>query len=760
MSNTLTRFGNSALANNTTGFNNSAFGHFAAYNNTDASCNTAIGACSSFYNVHGEHNTAIGAGSMCNNVGGNLNTAVGSSALEGPFPSGNVGNQNVAIGAQALYSNYGNQNVGVGCYALIDNTSGYNNTAVGYQALYSNTDGSNNTALGYQALNKNTTGIFNVALGAGPLFNNQTGSWNIALGDSALNGNTTGSNNIALGLEALNGNNGSSNVAIGSFALLNNSTGSSNVAIGQNSLLYNRIGGDNTAIGVSAGGTDLSGNSNFNTFLGAFSDVSSNLLAYNNSTALGYQATIDASNQIVLGGQNASGAYPSVYIPGSYVGIGTYNPGNGFTLDVSGNLNTTMDASINSITVGRGGGNAQSNTAVGFEALQANTTLNSGGYENTAVGYLALQVNIDGIGNTAIGWAALDSNVGVSNTAIGSGAGSNDVSGNFNTFLGGSTDVYNSTLTYNNSTALGYSAIIDASNQIVLGGQNASGAYPSVYIPGSYVGIGGVYNPSSGYALDVSGALQTTMDASINSITVGLGGGNVSTNTALGFSALVNNNTTNGLNTATGYNSLPSNTSGQQNTATGAQSLFINQLGTENTAVGVSALYNSINSQNTAIGVNAGYNLTSGSNNTFVGFNAEPSSASVSHEITLGDGNVLTVLRCAATTITSTSDARDKKDIEPLASGLQFVDQLKPVKFVWNMRDGQKVNIPAMGFIAQDLKQVQKDTGITVPNLVYESNPDKLEASYGTLLPILVKAVQELSAKVTILETELSELKK
>ena len=226
MSNTLTRFGNSALANNTTGFNNSAFGHFAAYNNTDASCNTAIGACSSFYNVHGEHNTAIGAGSMCNNVGGELNTAVGSSALEGPFPSGNVGNQNVAIGAQALYSNYGNQNVGVGCYALIDNTDGSGNTAVGYQA-----------------------------------------------------------------------------------------------------------------------GRDLSGNSNFNTFLGFNTDISSNTLTYNNSTALGYNATIDASNQIVLGT-----ASESVYIPGSYVGIGNgnYNPGNGFILDVNG------DALINNVTVGVG----------------------------------------------------------------------------------------------------------------------------------------------------------------------------------------------------------------------------------------------------------------------------------------------------------------------------------------------------------------------------------------------------------------------
>jgi len=75
------------------------------------------------------------------------------------------------------------------------------------------------------------------------------------------------------------------------------------------------------------------------------------------------------------------------------------------------------------------------------------------------------------------------------------------------------------------------------------------------------------------------------------------------------------------------------------------------------------------------------------------------------------------------------------------------------------MRDGGKVDIPDMGFIAQDLQQVQEDTGITIPNLVYDVNPDKLEASYGTLLPILVKAVQDLSSKVTILETELNELK-
>ena len=143
-------------------------------------------------------------------------------------------------------------------------------------------------------------------------------------------------------------------------------------------------------------------------------------------------------------------------------------------------------------------------------------------------------------------------------------------------------------------------------------------------------------------------------------------------------------------------------------------------------------------------------------NSTAIGYGAI---IQASNQIVLGDSAILT-LKCAQQTITSLSDARDKKDIQPLTNGINFIEKMNPVSFIWNMRDGGKVDIPEMGFIAQELKQVQEETGITVPNLVLETNPDRLEASYGTLLPILIKAVQELSAKVTTLETELSELKK
>jgi len=64
------------------------------------------------------------------------------------------------------------------------------------------------------------------------------------------------------------------------------------------------------------------------------------------------------------------------------------------------------------------------------------------------------------------------------------------------------------------------------------------------------------------------------------------------------------------------------------------------------------------------------------------------------------------------------------------------------------MRNGGKVDIPEIGFIAQDLQKIQQETGIHIPGLVYDTNPDHLEASYGKLIPLLVKTIQELSKEV------------
>ena len=49
-----------------------------------------------------------------------------------------------------------------------------------------------------------------------------------------------------------------------------------------------------------------------------------------------------------------------------------------------------------------------------------------------------------------------------------------------------------------------------------------------------------------------------------------------------------------------------------------------------------------------------------------------------------------------------------------------------------------------------ELQEAQKDFDFL--DLVMDENLDKLEAKQGNLIPVLVKAIQELSAKVTALE--------
>jgi hypothetical protein len=203
-----------------------------------------------------------------------------------------------------------------------------------------------------------------------------------------------------------------------------------------------------------------------------------------------------------------------------------------------------------------------------------------------------------------------------------------------------------------------------------------------------------------------------------------------------------------------GQNALQSAT-GINNTAVGRAALQLITTGDANVGIGNGALQTCTGNNNTAIGRNAGYDSTTGVNNIFIGHAVQGSTVSASNEITLGNSSN-TVIRAAVTTITSLSDGRDKKDVEILPVGLSFIETLKPVKFVWDERDENgKHDIKDFGFIAQDLKSAQEDAGVDdILRLVYEENPDKLEASYGKLVPILVKAIQELSDKVKMLENK------
>jgi hypothetical protein len=117
------------------------------------------------------------------------------------------------------------------------------------------------------------------------------------------------------------------------------------------------------------------------------------------------------------------------------------------------------------------GGNVNSNIALGYQALNVNST----GSNNVAIGFRSLVAN-NNLYNTGVGWGSLESSTGQTNTALGNGSGRNITTGNQNTFLGnssGETGGWGTQLaTASNSTAIGYQSVTDKSNQMVFG--NAS----------------------------------------------------------------------------------------------------------------------------------------------------------------------------------------------------------------------------------------------------------------------------------------------
>ncbi len=205
--------------------------------------------------------------------------------------------------------------------------------------------------------------------------------------------------------------------------------------------------------------------------------------------------------------------------------------------------------------------------------------------------------------------------------------------------------------------------------------------------------------------------------------------------------------TANNQNTAFGMQAGLNLTTGDSNTYFGNRAGQNNTTGNRNSFFGSTAGLDVRGSDWAILGNISGSASTyTGDNVILLGSTVAPSSAGVSNEATIGNSGI-TALRCAVTTITAISDERDKANIRALPAGMdiELVNTLRPVLFYWNMRDGAKVGVPDIGFIAQELKAAMEQCGVEVPGLVYESNPDRLEAASGLLLPIAIRAIQQLS---------------
>ena len=305
--------------------------------------------------------------------------------------------------------------------------------------------------------------------------------------------------------------------------------------------------------------------------------------------------------------------------------------------------------------------------------------------------------------------------------------------------------------------------------------------------------------------------LQVNSDALINGLTVGIGKNSVASNTAIGYQAL-NTNSTGSSNVAVGYGTLYSNVTGDGNTAVGTNALNANTA-SGNTAVGQYALsyntsgancvalgsgasnYSVSASRCTAIGVNALVSNVSGSDNIAIGYNAlnlTGTASSVSkgnvaigyqagNGITSGSGNtIINPLTGASffapifapttednrfcmgsTAVTNAyiqvawtvvSDARDKTNFASIPHGLDFVNQLKPTAFQFRKsREDETPTGPVRyGFKAQDVLALEGSN----PVVVDAEDSEKLRFNESSLIPILVKAIQELTARIAVLEAK------
>ena len=109
------------------------------------------------------------------------------------------------------------------------------------------------------------------------------------------------------------------------------------------------------------------------------------------------------------------------------------------------------------------------------------------------------------------------------------------------------------------------------------------------------------------------------------------------------------------------------------------------------------------------------------------------------------------IYNTSGTTYTSVSDYRLKENVTLLENGLDRLMQLKPSKFNW-IETGNE----SEGFIAHELQEYFPDAVTGEKDDVYSStgNIKPQSVDYGRITPLLVKAIQELTARVKELENK------
>lgn len=180
-------------------------------------------------------------------------------------------------------------------------------------------------------------------------------------------------------------------------------------------------------------------------------------------------------------------------------------------------------------------------------------------------------------------------------------------------------------------------------------------------------------------------------------------------------------------------------TGGNRNIFAGLRSGTFQDSGSDNIALGAYSAFNVAGSNNIAIGCNAG-------NDAVLTLTTQ------NNQIVFGNNNHTNAYIKVAWTVTS--DERDKTCLTPLSLGLDFVDRLNPVRYNWQDRTTGEITDekPRYGFLAQQVLEQEEDPVV----LVDDSDPDNLKLRESMMIPVLVKAIQELKAEVAELRAQLN----
>jgi hypothetical protein len=121
----------------------------------------------------------------------------------------------------------------------------------------------------------------------------------------------------------------------------------------------------------------------------------------------------------------------------------------------------------------------------------------------------------------------------------------------------------------------------------------------------------------------------------------------------------------------------------------------------------------------------------------------------------INQNNVGVYVADGATAWSANSDERLKDIIAPITSALEGVQSLRAVRYSWKADSDKSSHV---GLIAQDVQKILPETVHSSKLPMSEDETEYLSVAYTEVIPLLVAAIQELSAKNDALETRLAAL--